>query len=202
MTLEIELKAHIQDFEGQKTVFSALGGPALAIEKADTYWIAPAGAEKAAGRPFPSGIRIRKEKCGGEERVLVTYKTKENREGIEINDEREFAVSDEEPFRELLMRMGFEAGLRKRKQGWSWRIGGITAELCRIRGGVPHRAAERDLGWFAELEILTEDGGEKSVGAARERLEALLEKANIPKAAVEARYYSEMLSDAAPYGPA
>jgi adenylate cyclase class 2 len=206
MATEIEIKAHAEDFEGVKAKFSALAGSPLAIEKDDAYWIAPPSMGSPAASVPLSGVRIRREAVIGsgaaDSRILVTYKTKESRDGMEINDEQEFTVSDAGPFEELLVRVGFEPGLRKHKQGWSWTIDGVTAELCRVRGRHPRGLtdAEIDLGWFAELEILAEtrdresvDG--ESVRAARVRLEALLEKAGLPETAVEGRYYSEMLRD-------
>jgi adenylate cyclase class 2 len=181
MAVEIEIKAHVNDFERIKNKFSDPGGLPSAIEKEDAYWIAPEGLGKAAGSIPLSGIRIRQEtKVNAgvrEERILVTYKTKDRREGIEVNDEREFAVSDKKPFEELLERLGFKPGLRKHKAGWSWNIGGITAELCRVKGRHPQSpgTADRDLGWFAELEIIAETGDAETVRAARIRLEELLE---------------------------
>jgi adenylate cyclase class 2 len=200
MAIEIEIKAHVEDFKGIKAGFSGMAGVPWMIEKDDTYWIPPVGIEKP-GMALPlSGIRVRratKANGGGpaEKQILVTYKTKELRKEIEVNDEREFAVSDGKLFEELLIRIGFEPGLRKRKQGWSWSIDEITAELCRIRGGYPQgiRSGESDLGWFAELEIIAEDENPETIGAAKAQLLELLEKAGILKEAIETRYYSEML---------
>jgi adenylate cyclase class 2 len=201
MAVEIEIKAHVNDFERIKNKFSDPGGVPSAIEKEDAYWIAPEGLGKTVGSIPLSGVRIRQEtkvSASGlrEERILVTYKTKERREGIEVNDEREFAVSDKKPFEELLLRLGFKPGLRKYKAGWSWNIGGITAELCRVKGRPgPPGPGMTDLGWFAELEIIAETGDNETVKAASTRLEELLEKAGLPKEAVEERYYSEMLQE-------
>jgi adenylate cyclase class 2 len=205
MATEMEIKAHAVDFEAVKAKLSSLGGPPLAMDKDDAYWIAPADPGNLAASVPLSGVRIRREAVsGGGERILVTYKTKESRDGMEINDEQEFTVSDRRPFEELLARMGFKPGLRKRKQGWFWTINGITAELCRVWGRYLQGpgAADIDLGWFAELEIVDKAGGREAVDAVsvdseavRVRLEALLEKTELPRTAVEGRYYSEMLGE-------
>jgi adenylate cyclase class 2 len=200
MPVEIEIKAHVNDFERIKTNFSSSGGHPSAIEKEDAYWIAPENSGNAAEAIPLSGIRIRQEtkvtaEGVREERTLVTYKTKERREGLEVNDEKEFAVSDKKPFEELLTRLGFNPGLRKHKSGWSWNIDGITAELFRVQGSHTPRAEGLVLGWFAELEIIAETGDSETVQAARTRLMQLLEMAGIPQDAVEQRYYSEMLQE-------
>jgi adenylate cyclase class 2 len=76
----------------------------------------------------------------------VNFKRKEVRDGIEVNDEREFEVSDAAVFGELLSRLGLAVWIRKRKTGEAWTWGGITIELSEIEG----------LGFFAELEILAD----------------------------------------------
>jgi adenylate cyclase class 2 len=204
MAVEIELKAHISDSESLRSVFSALAGRAISFEKDDCYWIAPVPAGRAE---FPkSGIRVRRETYthpdGREEtRVLVTYKTKEVRNGIEINDEREFLVSDGDVFGEFLNRLGLRLGTKKHKNGWAWVYKGITTELCEVWGFNPSIVGssaetgvrEHTLGWFAELEILATDDQDETVSAARNRLLELLDKAGIPRDQIEERYYSEML---------
>jgi adenylate cyclase class 2 len=118
----------------------------------------------------------------------VTCKTREVREGIEINDEREFAVSDSACFEELLRRLGLKPGTRKHKQGWAWVFGDIRTELCEVSG------LRRSLGWFLEVEILAEDALAPTVAAARHKLLDLLEKIGIPGSRIEDRYYLELLA--------
>jgi adenylate cyclase class 2 len=137
-------------------------------------------------------VRIRRESSRypegrTEEKVLVTYKTKEVREGIEINDEREFTVSDGDTFGELLERLGLKPGVRKHKQGWAWTCGNIHAELCEVSG------RNRNLGWFLELEILADDAETETVAAARKELLGLLARLNVARDCIEERYYSELL---------
>jgi adenylate cyclase class 2 len=102
---------------------------------------------------------------------------------MEINDEREFSVSDAAAFEDLLRRLGLQKGIEKNKRGWAWNCAGITAELTEVAG----------LGWFVELEIITDDAAEGTVTAARTRLLALLRKIGVKKNRIEPRYYTEML---------
>jgi adenylate cyclase class 2 len=189
MAIEIELKASVEDHRRLKARLSRLERPSCSFEKEDCYWRAGGGGTG----PLRSGIRLRRERILSpagetEERALATYKTKEVREGIEINDEREFAVSDPGVFEELLRRLGLEPGTRKHKQGWSWVFGVIHAELCEVSG------PRRSLGWFLELEILAEDAEAPTVAAARRELLDLLDRIGVPRSRIEERHYSELLA--------
>jgi adenylate cyclase class 2 len=200
MATEIEVKAHVEDPRAIKNGISLFASPPLSFEKDDCYWV-PAG-NLPRGIPG-SGVRVRREKrrlpgdkVEDEEKTLVTYKSKEVREGIEINDELEFTVSGAHAFEELLKRLGLKPGLGKHKKGWSWIFaensatgnGNIQVELCEVTN------PDHNLGWFVELEILTDDAGPETVTAARKQLLELLDKFNIPRENIEERYYSELLS--------
>jgi adenylate cyclase class 2 len=183
---EIELKAHAENPEQLKARLEALAEYTGAFEKEDAYWF-----PKNPGSPVPSsGIRVRRERDkapGGEAStaVYVTYKTKEVRDGIEINDEREFGVSRAEEFEGLIGLLGLEKGFAKKKEGHAYRHGRINAELCRVEG----------LGWFIELEILSGKKDGETLHKAREELLRFLEELGIGEKALESRYYSEMLKD-------
>jgi adenylate cyclase class 2 len=187
---EIELKAHVDNHLACKNQLDKLAGVGIAFSKDDAYWFL----KTVAALP-KSGLRIRREKAGNGERTLVTYKTKERREGIEINDEHEFEVSDGDCFEELLVRLGLEKRTYKHKQGWSWNYSGITAELAEVSGAANPAIPAKNLDWFLELEILAEDGADETVTAARQRLLELLEKAGIGEDYIESRYYSELLAE-------
>jgi adenylate cyclase class 2 len=129
-------------------------------------------------------------------------KRKERQAECEVNDEREFEVSDGAAFEELLELLGLEKQIYKHKQGFVWRYRGITVELCEVSGSVytepgPAESGEpgyRNLGWFLELEILAKEDSPETVAAAREQLLSLLEQVGIGKESIESRYYSELLS--------
>jgi adenylate cyclase class IV len=105
MPFEIELKARLDDFTPLKERLSAKGTYLRSYKKSDSYWY------PGQNTSFPSGIRVRREYntiADGTaiESVLVTYKTKEITDSIEINDEREFTISNASLFEELLTRLG------------------------------------------------------------------------------------------------
>ncbi|MDR2494851.1 MAG: hypothetical protein LBD24_06485 [Spirochaetaceae bacterium] len=182
MATEIELKAWVSEPDALRERLDGLARGAGSFEKEDSYWYDP------AGRLSASGIRIRKEtdrNPQGEDarRVLVTYKQKETRDGVEVNDEHEFLVSCDRPFEELLIRLGFVRGSCKHKRGWSWDYAGITVELACVEG----------LGWFVELEILSDSPAQEEVCAAKSRLREALETIGVGQDKIEPRYYTELL---------
>jgi adenylate cyclase class 2 len=188
MAIEIELKAWADEPGQTGETLSRIARYAGEFLKEDTYWYAPPGGI------LPSGLRVRHESWppalrDGETGDLVTFKTKEVRDGIEVNRETEFRVSGRAAFEELLGLLGLEPGAAKRKRGARWEHPAppgeapVTAELAEVEG----------LGWFLELEILAADDAPETVQAARKRLFALLKEAGIAEDRVEPRYYTEML---------
>lgn len=185
MAIEIELKAWVNDPEATKRAIESFAVPGGQYRKDDAYWRPAQGTElttSGAGR-LGSGVRIRRMDLS-EPAAIVNFKRKEVRDGIEVNDEREFEVSDAAVFSELLTRLGLTVWIRKRKTGEEWTWEGITIELSEIE----------DLGYFVELEILAEKDDSATVADARGRLLAALKKIGIPETKIEARYYTEMLS--------
>jgi adenylate cyclase class 2 len=189
MSIEIELKAWVANPEALSNALNAGSSPARfsrTFEKEDTYWH-PASGITVLSLPL-SGIRIRQETNTDvhgtlTRKVLINYKTKELREGIEVNDEREFSISDRHIFEDLLRRLGFEPGMGKHKQGQAWDYEGITVELAQIS----------TLGWFVELELLEDNNQAETVAAARARLLDLLHCLGIGIDQIEPRYYTELL---------
>ena len=189
MAVEIELKARLDDFLPIKERLSVLGKYCRSYTKSDTYWLP---AVFTVG--IPSGVRVRRESGVGADgsafdSMLITYKTKEISDGIEVNDECEFTVSDAAVFEELLSRLGLRPTYRKEKEGWAWLIDAtaqppILAELSAVAG----------LGWFLEIEIQAENSARQAViDESRRRLLALLEQLEIPATQIESRPYTVML---------
>jgi adenylate cyclase class 2 len=207
---EIELKAWVDDFNTVKGRIGALAEFTADFEKEDVYWLPVSRTDSLSAVPS-SGVRIRKETLRTQEKeaehlVLVTYKVKELRNGIEINDEKEFAVTAPpdtdaagktslSAFEGLLYRLGLEAGVSKKKQGTVWKYDDgnsrgcgsepISVELSRVDG----------LGIFVELEILTGGNNTETVSIARSRLMALLKLIGIGEDKIETRYYNDMLAN-------
>jgi adenylate cyclase class 2 len=188
MATEIELKARTADPRALMERIDSFAEPLGSYIKEDAYWrpaAIPHGAGPKSLNSLGSGVRIRKDAWNdAEARWMVNFKRKEVRDGIEVNDEREFAVSDIGAFEELLERLGLRMWMRKRKSGRAWRFADMTIEVSEIAG----------LGWFAELEILAADDGESTVAAARKLLLDMLDRLDIPKKSIEERYYTEMLA--------
>ena len=186
MAVEIELKARLDESEPIKKRLSLLGTFLHSYEKHDSYWLLETGGGFT--------VRIRREKIiqNGtiNETVLVTNKTKEIKDGIEINDEQEFSVSSAELFEKLLFHTGMKLQMNKEKQGWAWHIpktakSPVLAELSMVKG----------LGWFIELELMTEDRSSKTIDICRKRLLSLLAELGVDREKIEDRTYSMLLAE-------
>ena len=197
MAIEIELKAHIKDSEALKRLLFEKAEYLCSFEKEDTYYF------PSDNPDIPrSGVRLR-----GESKTLpdgtirktayVTYKTKELRDGIEVNNEKEFEVCSSQyspviVFDEFLKMTGLAPGFSKHKKGWAFSKDGINAELLEVE----------KLGWFLEVEIVVNDIESDAVKgtAIEEKKKQLLEFLSglgIKKDSIESRYYSEMLKELA-----
>ncbi len=211
MATEIELKAWVDNPEMTMNALGVFAQPRTVYEKKDCYWRISAGSRGQGNQieRLGSGVRIRLQRSvaftgsqafgrdafdiavrrlldegkNRDDHAIITYKSKELRTGIEINDEKEFTVDNPDAFAELLGRLGLSEGPRKRKIGFSWTTGEATLELSHVEG----------LGLFLEIEIIAEDAEESTVHRARGRLLELLDQAGIDRQRIETRYYTEML---------
>jgi adenylate cyclase class 2 len=197
LAIEVELKAHVKDSEALKRLLFEKAEYLCAFEKEDTYYF-PSGPSNIPR----SGVRLR-----GESKTLpdgtvkkaafVTYKTKEVRDGIEVNDEKEFEVCSSQyspiaVFDEFLKMAGFQPGFSKQKRGWAFSGNGINAELLEVE----------KLGWFLEMEIVLDDverdtAKETTIEEKKKQLMEFLSDLGVEKDAIESRYYSEMLKNLA-----
>ncbi|MDR2807425.1 MAG: class IV adenylate cyclase [Spirochaetaceae bacterium] len=180
MGIEIELKAWVDDPAMVSQIFTAIGAEFVGtFEKDDCYWIFPASLQELRIRKEvktdPSGIVVQSS--------CVTYKTKEIQDGIEINDEQEFDVSDAGIFEKLFIRLGAIPKITKYKQGQAWNYNGITAELLLVR----------NLGHFIELEFISDSRDTQTVHNIKSRLMDLLSRLNISTNRIEPRYYTDLL---------
>jgi adenylate cyclase class 2 len=200
MSNEIELKAWVDDSAELSATLSMIAQFEFEYVKEDDYWFPSDKFPADAANPLPkSGVRIRKEKTVDVDEnehnfVLVTYKTKEIRDGIEINNENEFtlAAAPDAPietaiinFEDLLGKLYLQRGYSKKKQGFSYTYNNITVELSLV---------DR-LGWFLELEIITETDDAETLTAARNALLNFLSQTGIGEDKIETKYYSELLKE-------
>ena len=190
MPIEIELKAHVRDIEAFRPLFADKAGKdkLISFEKEDCYW-------QADTLPY-SRLRVRKEKRvfpdgKVETYTLINYKIKEIRDGIEVNDEREFEINPRsyqngQEIEELLKFIGLKPIGGKRKRGWTFSEEGLNAELSEVE----------ELGWFVELEILADNNREDTYLDGKKRLLCFLDSLGIKRDAIESRPYTEMLREA------
>jgi len=186
MAVETELKARVAEPEQLKNALSAEGSYCYGYHKKDSYWAFPCHKRRQLRirneeKTFPDGHLSRS--------VIVTYKTREMYGEIEVNNEREFTISDSAAFEEILTELGMEPDIEKEKQGWAWKLNTendgppVLAELSRLTR----------LGWFIELEIMGDARDEQTLRQNSERLLALLEKLGISRNSTETRPYTELL---------
>jgi adenylate cyclase class IV len=209
MAFEIEIKARIKEFATIKERLSAYGKYLHEFEKCDEYWNFEDG-------NLYTRVRVRREvkiyKNNTEETTLVTCKNKEIVSGktpgalapikfnlssrgpqarIEVNNEREFMVSDAGVFEEFLKSLGMKSVIKKEKRGYAWQIPTdrqipIIAELSQVKR----------LGWFLELEILADNRDDNTIAASQDRFYNLLNALGIPLDKIEERPYTLMLQEA------
>jgi len=188
MATEIELKAWVSNPEELGRKLSGLAVFIGNFEKSDAYF-QPVNSAETPERPG-YGVRLRKEKTKNLNGVLkelnyVTYKSKQVRDGIEVNDEREFEVSSASAFEEFLEYIGYRESIKKHKTGNSYKNDSMTVELTEVQG----------LGWFIELEILAAEQDDENTEAIKKRLLSFLDQLEIPRKSIESRSYAEMLKN-------
>lgn len=175
MAIEIELKAHLESLEaGCQKVRSAIAvDKESTYLKSDSYFINPVQPEITEFRLRESG-----------DRKLVTKKVKTLTDGIEVNDEIEFEISDAESFKKFAELSGYQIGIRKVKKGVAFHSGDFLLEVSDIEG----------LGAFIEIELMLPDEASPSkIEAARERILTLLDSLSISREKIESRYYTDLL---------
>lgn len=176
--VEIEIKAWVDDWASvEKALDSSMEykGP---VQKDDEVWSIPL----IQPGPRSGDFRLRVRRQPGS--TLITFKDKSYRNGLEINREVEFGVSDPEAFESLLSMMSARRLYGKSKRGKAWQSGeGLLAELLRVEG----------LGDFIEVETLREEGQDFDVDEIRAELSAVLEHCGIPAERIESKTYLQLL---------
>lgn len=105
------------------------------------------------------------------------------RGNAEVNEEREFTVSDAAEFRRLVTLLSAEEVIRKEKRGRAYRYGELTVEICDVTG----------LGRFIEVEALV-DSREKADDAIG-RIAELFRRIGVTDDMICRRYYTDMLME-------
>ncbi|MDO4505557.1 MAG: class IV adenylate cyclase [Spirochaetales bacterium] len=179
---EIELKARVADKSAVEEKLNSFARFERSVTRDDKYYVGPSGKGKK--------IRIRKETENGTVTWLLTYKKKENRTGpdgtsSEVNEELETKIEDPAPLVQYLEDTGYTVALTKHKDVLDWVCDGATLELCNIP----------PLGWFLEIEILSEKNDDETVQAAQKKLKELLTKSGLSENDIEEKYYSQLLKE-------
>ncbi len=179
MPFEVELKAHIDNTGLISRKIRDI--PELEFSgsyiKSDTYFSLPE-------EPLLTQFRLRVLK----DSALVTKKRKTLQDGIEVNEEIEFGVSDPEAFTRFAQESGYIISICKEKRGEAYHSGNFTLEISDITG----------LGSFIELEVLLEKFEVIRVQQAKAKLLDTLDLLGISRDYIEPRYYTEMLREMKP----
>lgn len=192
MRMEVEIKAWVDDPAALRALLAGRYPHGGSFVKEDVYYRLPAAETHGAGSPRaieaaqPSSgssaieFRLRVE----EHESFVTAKRKTVVDGVEINEEIEFTVSEARAFEQFAGYLGAAVFARKRKVGDRYRAGEATIELAHV---------DR-LGDFVEIERLIEEAGPAEIDAANRDVRSLLKEIGIGEDKIEPRYYIDMLA--------
>ncbi|MFW5693703.1 MAG: class IV adenylate cyclase [Alkalispirochaeta sp.] len=176
MAVEVELKAWVQNPAHIRERLQQLGTPHRRYIKEDRYF-------GFGSTPEDARYRLRVD----DTRWTCTFKQKTIRDGIEENHETEFDVSDGPAFEAFLASLGLRCIVTKRKEGESFRVDDVLAELSYVD----------HVGWFVELEVmLAEESRASAVADARTALQNLLQQLGLSADSIESRSYNQMIYEA------
>jgi adenylate cyclase class 2 len=180
MNWEIEIKAHISEPQQIEQKILQMGGQLIrSYHKVDQYF----HMDVAPGETQDFRLRVDGDKA------LVTFKDKKLKDGLEMNREGEFSVSDPELFEAFMIRLGAHRFIEKRKRGKAFKYKELLLELSEVR----------DLGWFLEIEAVFhkdyETHNPKFIQATEQKLFRVLSSLGISKDAIEPRTYTQMLRE-------
>lgn len=194
MAYEVELKAWVDDPAATETRLRERFRLEGRFDKEDVYYRAPVQVDGRreefrlrVERWSPAGSAAGSPDTGepaGEPQAVVTWKAKSRSGGLEVNEEREFAVSNPAEFRALAERLGCTVFFRKKKRGVRFSNRDTTLELEEVEG----------LGTFIEIETLIENDAPDTVAAASARIRGLLRELGVSEDRIEERYFIELLS--------
>jgi adenylate cyclase class 2 len=171
MSIEVEIKAWVRNAAHVDAKLREVCRPLREYLKEDVYFRGPGLDGKHRD------VRIRHD----DEEAICTFKDKSLRNGLEVNDETEFIVSDAEGLRKLLLALGCEEFLRKVKRGRAYSYENLTVEVSDVEG----------LGRFIEVERILPDREE--VAETEKEIRKFLHTVGIENGDIEPRPYLVML---------
>ena len=183
---EIELKAHVEDVDKVREALNTFAKQNGRSFKRDKYYkltshVNSEGYEK---------VRVRTENG----KTFLTFKKKtlvQNPDGssMEVNTESETEMNRPETIEMIFNSIGAQLVLEKTKdtEHWLYRIEkfDLHIELCNVA----------TLGYFIEIEVLSEKNDEATVNRIREVEMQILERCGIDNSMIESKYYEILLSE-------
>ena len=194
---EIELKAWVDDIPATENKINEFAKYIGLTEKRDTFWLK---------KNTKIGIRIRQETG---KPIIANWKQKSLRQNeFEVNTEQEFIIgstdfiNDTIPnkkneaslksalsnFEDFLKTSDFEINLQTYKSTKTWQHKTEEGDLITIE-----ISYVESLGYFIEIEILSEKNDNETVTKAQKELHETLQKCGISKDKIETRYYWQLL---------
>ncbi len=176
MGYEVEIKAHASP-ELKAVIDSFTSSEGVFISKKDIYY--------AENGDISPRFRIRKEN----DKLVITVKKNNRVNGVECNEELEFEhtpASDIEVMEKMADHLGYKVFIHKSKEGWHWHFNGVHIELLDVH----------HLGWFLEMEIISEKQTHEANTDNILKLYALLEAFGLSRCDIEERSYQLMLQSA------
>ncbi len=168
MAWEIELKASLASPKEVEALLTQRGFSPTHLEKEDVYF------------QGPTPLRLRREGS----RWTVTSKAKTVIDGLEVNRELEFEISDPENFFRWVQLLGFSFWYKKSKRGRAYRWNDLLIEVVNVE----------PLGWFVEIEKILPDEADLSAQQnARQEILTVLNQLQVPLENLEPKTYAELL---------
>lgn len=177
---EIELKAWVLDTKKVKQKLDSFSEYQGFSTKKDFYWYNQEEEIRIRNQSFCD-----KNNSSPLNEIIVTYKKKELRGAVEVNDETEFTVSSKESFEKLLKGLGFKIKITKEKSTYNWIWKDYHIELATIE----------KVGDFLEIETLCEKNDEETSIFHTNKIKEIFTKCEIDQCEIEKRYYSYMIKN-------
>ncbi|WP_455382596.1 hypothetical protein [Salinispira pacifica] len=198
MATEIEVKAWVRNPDGLTAQLDKTCEFEKSYVKKDIYLHGPAGRPEDSWAHWdrtgpdsravkPQDFRLRIE----EGETTCTFKERTLHDGLEVNREAEFSVSDPRLFLELAARIGCRVFSCKVKEGRRYRFRGtrpLVAELSTIAG----------LGRFIEVECVvpSDSPSPEETAATLGLIRDFLQQLGVPESDIESRPYARLLAEA------
>ncbi len=174
MPTEIEIKAWVREPEYLRRQLDDRCSFLRDFFKDDSYYRGPLMGSNP-GQEF----RLRRDDGRG----VCTFKDRVVKDGVEINAENEFTVSEPEVFLRLVKRLGAEPFVAKKKRGRAYSHDGLTVELHEVEG----------LGDFIEVECVLQDPTAEQVSATEQKIRGFLLSLGVAADQFEPTPYTRLL---------